>query len=158
MLYIFDNNTLSGIFSHYYRDSFPTFWNLFEKMVNDGNLLSVREVHNELKSWGKKGDNVLNWAKSFPDFFQTPTAEELQFITQIYLVPHFYNSISNKKLLTGGPFADPFIIAKAFVEKGTVVTEEKPLPNGAKIPNICEHFNIPYMNLQDFLKQNGWSF
>jgi len=66
--------------------------------------------------------------------------------------------MNQKKLLTGGPFADPFIIAKAYVEHGTVVTQEKHMPNAAKIPNICANFHIPCINLQTFLKQNNWSF
>ena len=157
MKYIFDNNTLTGIFRHYYRESFPSFWNLFDKMIIDGDILSVREVHKEIKNYSRK-DELEAWAKANPKFFHDPTAEELQFITQIYSAQHFSNSISQQKLLTGGPFADPFIIAKAYAEQGTVVTLEKFKPNAAKIPNICEHFNIRCINLQTFLKQNGWSF
>jgi hypothetical protein len=157
MKYIFDNNTLTGIFRHYYRDSFPSFWILFDKMVASGNILSVREVHNEIKKYARK-DELESWAKSNPVFFHDPTAEELQFITQIYSVPHFRNSISQQKLLKGGPFADPFIIAKAYAEHGTVVTLEKHTPNAARIPNICEHFHILCIDLQAFLKQNNWSF
>ena len=157
MKYIFDNNTLSGIFRHYYRESFSSFWTLFDKMVADGNILSVREVHNEIKKLTRKDDLEI-WAKSHSSFFHDPTAEELQFITQIYSVPHFSNSISQQKLLKGGPFADPFIIAKAYVENATVVSEEKLRPNAAKIPNICEHFKISCINFQLFLKQNNWSF
>ena len=157
MKYIFDNNTLSGIFRHYYRDSFSSFWTLFDKMVIEGNIVSVREVHNEIKKLTRK-DDLETWAKAHSSFFHDPSTEELQFITIIYSVPHFYNSISQQKLLKGGPFADPFIIAKAYVENATVVSEEKLRPNAAKIPNICEHFKISCINFQLFLKQNNWSF
>ena len=157
MQYIFDNNTLSGIFRHYYRDSFPSFWSLFDKMVLEGTIMSVREVKNEIEVLTRK-DELEIWAKANARFFHAPTAEELQFITKIYSVPHFLKSISQKKLLKGDPFADPFIIAKAFVEQGTVVTLEKVTPNAVKIPNICEHFQIPCINLKIFLKQNNWSF
>jgi len=157
MKYIFDNNTLSGIFRHYYRDSFFSFWTLFDEMVKEENILSVREVHNEIKNLTRK-DDLEAWAKSNPNFFHNPTPDELQFITKIYSVPHFFNSISQRKLLKGGPFADPFIIAKAHVENATVVSEEKLRPNAAKIPNICDHFKIPCINLQIFLKQNNWHF
>lgn len=157
MKYIFDNNTLTAIFRHYYRDSFPSFWGLFNKMFIDKNILSVREVFNEIKDYSRK-DELESWAKTNSDFFNDPTADELEFITQIYSVSHFSNSISQQKLLKGGPFADPFIIAKAYVEHGTVVTLEKLKPNAAKIPNICEHFKIPCIDLQGFFKQNKWSF
>jgi len=157
MLYIFDNNTLTAIFRHYYRDSFYSFWNLFDKAVINGDILSVREVRNEIRNYSRK-DELENWAKTNPDFFKDPTAEELEFITRIYNVPHFFNSINQQKLIKGGPFADPFIIAKAYIEQGTVVTMEKLKPNAAKIPNICEHFKIPCIDLEGFLKQNNWSF
>jgi hypothetical protein len=157
MIYIFDNNTLSGIFRHYYRDSFPSFWTLFDKMITEGNIISVREVHNEIKKLSRK-DELETWAKGNTGFFHDPTADELQFITQIYSVPHFLNSISQQKVLKGGPFADPFIIAKAYAEQGTVVTQEKNTPNAAKIPNICSHFHIPCINLQAFINENNWSF
>jgi hypothetical protein len=157
MKYIFDNNTLTAIFRHYYRDSFPSFWRLFNTMIVDENILSVREVHNEIKDYSRK-DELEAWAKTNAYFFVDPTTEELEFITQIYNVPHFSNSISQQKLLRGGPFADPFLIAKAYVEQGTVITLEKLKPNATKIPNICEHFKIPCIDLQGFLKQKKWSF
>ncbi|MCL2137925.1 MAG: DUF4411 family protein [Treponema sp.] len=157
MVYIFDNNTLSGIFRHYYRDSFPSFWSCFDKMITEEKILSVREVRNEVRKLNRK-DELEAWAIANPNFFHDPSSEELQFITRIYSVPHFFQSISQQKLLKGDPFADPFIIAKAYVENGTVVTQEKNVPNAAKIPNICLHFQIPCINLQEFLKQNNWSF
>jgi len=157
MKYIFDTNTLSGIFKHYYRDSFPSFWVLFDKMVEDGTVISVREVHNEIKNWNRK-DELEAWGKIYPKFFHTPTPEETLFITQIFTVPHFRSSISQQKMLKGGPHADPFIIAKAFVEQGTVVSQEERKPNAARIPNICDHFKIPCIKLDEFLKQNSWIF
>jgi len=157
MKYIFDNNTLTAIFRHYYHDSFPSFWGLFNMMIKDGNILSVREVNNEIKNYSRK-DELETWAKTNTYFFADPTTEELEFITRIYSVPHFNNGISQQKLLKGGPFADPFIIAKAYVEKGAVVSLEKLKPNATKIPNICEHFEIPCIDLQGFLKHKKWSF
>ena len=83
MKYIFDNNTLTGIFRHYYREAFPSFWDLFNKMVIDENILSVREVYNEIKNYSRK-DELEDRAKTNQDFFNNPTTEELNFITQIF--------------------------------------------------------------------------
>jgi hypothetical protein len=30
--------------------------------------------------------------------------------------------------------------------------------HGAKIPNICEHFNVKCVNLEKFMEVEGWSF
>lgn len=65
--------------------------------------------------------------------------------------------MEQKKLLKGGPFADPFIIAKAKVIGGTVVCQEKLKPNAAKIPNICHHFKIECICLEDFLRNEEWT-
>ena len=157
MIYVFDNSTLTAVFRHYYRDSFPSFWDLFDKMIADGKIISVREVHNEIKNYSRK-DELESWAKNNTHFFHDPTPDELQFMTQIFTVPRFHNSIDMQKILKGDPIADPFIIAKAYAEHGTVVTQEVFKPNAAKIPNICEHFKITCINLQDFLKRNNWSF
>jgi hypothetical protein len=157
MKYIFDNNTLTGIFRHYYRNTFPSFWERFDIMIAQGEICSVREVYNEIKKMSRK-DELETWSKAHPEFYHNPVNDELQFITQIYRVPHFNSSISQQKLLKGGPFADPFIIAKAHVEHGIVVSQEVLKPHAAKIPNICEHFHIPCINLQEFLKQQNWSF
>jgi hypothetical protein len=40
----------------------------------------------------------------------------------------------------------------------SVVTEEKHKKNGVTIPNICEHFDIPYTNLEGFMENEDWQF
>ena len=64
------------------------------------------------------------------------------FISQIYAINHFQQNLERDKLLKGGSFADPFIISKAKIINGTVVTQEKFKDHAAKIPNICKHFGI----------------
>ena len=66
--------------------------------------------------------------------------------------------VSEQDLLAGNLRADPFIIAKAKVLNGCVVTEERRKPNAAKIPNVCEHFGVDYTNLQGFMEREGWRF
>ena len=72
---------------------------------------------------------------------------------QIFAVPHFLQIIEQRKLLKGGLNADPFIIARAKAIGGTVVTLEGEPPKGAKIPNICRHFGIPFLSLEGFMEQ-----
>ena len=56
-------------------------------------------------------------------------------------------------LLKGGNNADPFVIAKAAIEDLAVVTMEEFKPNAAKIPNICRHFNVRCLSLQQFMEE-----
>ena len=67
-------------------------------------------------------------------------------------------SYEKKKLLKGGPFADPFIIAKAKIINAVVVSQEKYKENAVKIPNICKYFNIECINLEGFLTKENWKF
>ncbi len=92
------------------------------------------------------------------EFYSNPTTDELGFITQIYSATHFRQNLDKKKILSGGYFADPFVIAKAWKEKGTVVTEEDFKENGAKIPNICKQFDIHCLKLEGFLTKEDWKF
>lgn len=157
MIYVFDNNSLSNLLNHYYPERFPSFWEKYDKMVEYNNLISVREVRHELTI--KFSDEVIDrLVKNNINFFADPISEELTFITQIYSIQHFRQNLDKKKLLQGGYFADPFVIAKAWKVNGTVVTEEDFRDNAAKIPNICNHFNIPCMKLEGFLIKEDWKF
>jgi len=101
---------------------------------------------------------LRDWAAKNHNLFATPTAAEAIFIAQIYSVPHFQHNIEQQKLLKGGKIADPFVIAKAAVDGCAVVTMEKLKPNGTKIPNICHHFGIQCLSLEDFMEQEKWEF
>ena len=31
-------------------------------------------------------------------------------------------------------------------------------PNAVKIPNICDHFKTPFLDLEGFMEKEGWVF
>jgi hypothetical protein len=66
--------------------------------------------------------------------------------------------IRRKERLQGKPVADPFVIAKAKIVQGTVVTQELWKDNSAKLPNVCDHFNIPCIDLENFMEKEDWTF
>lgn len=97
--------------------------------------------------------------KDHRELFLTPTIEELNFVTAIFKVTHFQALIRQKERLQGKPVADPFVIAKASATAdGCVVTQEAKKANAAKIPNVCEHFGIPCLNLEAFMENEKWRF
>lgn len=156
-LYILDTNTLSQLFRFYYRNNFPSLWKKFDQLVKDGQILSTREVLRELED-GRKAELAYKWAEEHKYLFPDPRTEEVQFVSQIFGVHHFQQNLQNKKGKPRRRGADPFIIAQAKRTGGTVVTEEAKPPNGARIPNICEHFEIPCTNLQGLMDSEGWKF
>lgn len=157
MTYVFDSNSLIILFRHYYPHRFPSLWERFDALVDAERLVSVREVFNEISA---ADDALAEWAKEQKHtFFSEPAIAEFQFVTEIFLIPHFQDIIRRKERLKGRPVADPFVIARAKnLKDGCVVSEENYTENAAKIPNICEHFNIPCIKLEGFMKEEGWVF
>lgn len=155
MIYVFDSSTLIDLFRYYYPSRFPSLWEKFAQAVATQNIISVREVRNEI---GQGEDRLAEWAKEQRDFFQSPEPEELRFVAQIFAVPHFQTLVRTQERLQGKPVADPFVIAKAKVLQGCVVTEEVFKPHGSRIPNVCRHFSISCLNLEGFMEQENWTF
>ena len=156
MKYVFDSDALIDLFRHYYPKRFPTLWEKFYALVSGGTLISAREVYNEI---GSNEDLLAVWAKEQKSIlFTESTVEELEFVGKIFEVPHFQAMIRKQAVLQGRPVADPFVIARAKICGGCVVTQEKKTHNAAKIPNVCDRFGIPCMNLEGFMEKEKWSF
>ena len=135
MIYVFDSNVLINLFRHFYRSRFPSLWQKFDEYVIAGQIISVREVFNEIK---EQEDLLAEWAKRNRDIFLHPSPQELAFIAEIFKMKHFQMLVRTAERLEGKPVADPFVIAKAKIIQGCVVTDEKLKPTAAKIPNVCE--------------------
>jgi hypothetical protein len=155
-MYVFDNSPLSTLFRNYYRNRFPSLWRNFDALVDEGALVSTREVFREIIDGPIT--ELRDWAEDHQNLFATPTAAEGTFVAKIYAVSHFQQNLEQQKLLKGGLNADPFVIARAAVEKRRVVTMEKLKPHAAKIPNICQHFGIGCMTLEEFMEAENWQF
>lgn len=156
MIYVFDTSSLREL-QHFYPAIFQSIWPRLNDLVNAGDLVSTSEVYRELQAQNVSSD-VLNWCSSNRQIFAVPTQQEQQFVTTIFAVAHFQALISKQAQLRGTPVADPFVIARAKCLGGTVVSEERAKPNAAKIPNVCQHFGIPCVNLEGFMSAQGWSF
>ena len=154
MIYVFDTGPFITLFRNYYPKTFKTLWQLFDAMVDDGSIVSTREARNEILF----PPSLVTWAKANKEIFTTPTAIETKFVRDIYKVKHFQQNIEAKKLFAGGTSADPFVIAKAMAVEGVVVTTEEMKQNAAKIPNICEHFDVKCLSLEDFMAEEDWEF
>jgi hypothetical protein len=155
-MYVFDTSPLSTLFKNYYRKRFPSLWANFDGLVEDGYIVSTREVLREIEDGPVESLRV--WCDNKKALFPAPVPAEGGQVAAIYQVPHFQANIEQQKLLKGGRNADPFVIARAMTENRTVVTMEILKPNAAKIPNICQHFGVPCIGLEDFMEAQGWEF
>lgn len=126
---------------------FSRVWKTFEEMITKGELISSSEVMDELKD-----DQLITWAKQHRECF-LPLSQDIQDETRTILKQYplliQMRSIKNSN-------ADPFLIATAVINHGTVVTNERlgDERNGQiKIPNVCRAKGIPYITLSEFMDQ-----
>ena len=157
MSYVFDSGPLIDLFRHYYPDRFPTLWLNFNTLISDGTIISVREVYREVTSFNRD-DPLALWARDNKSLFYAPTSEEMLFVQQIFQIPHFQALVRKKERLQGKPVADPFVAAKAKIEGHCVVTTERKKPNAARLPNVCDKFGIPCIDLESFMQRENWAF
>jgi hypothetical protein len=156
MIYVFDTCSIRG-FQHFYPANFKSVWDNIDTLIKSGYFISVREVYEELAIQGIP-DFLKKWSITYKHIFEIPNRDEAEFINQMFAKNHNTKLISPKYLQLGSPVADPFVIAKAYVISGTVITEEKRRDNSSKIPNICDQYDIPCMNLEEFMIQEKWAF
>lgn len=154
-MYVFDTTPLIDMFRHYYPSRFPTLWTNFNALILNGLIVSTRENYREIQ---RRSDTLSQWSQSNGSIFHFPNQDETEFINQIFRVKHFRENINKQMLYKGGLNADTFVIAKARIEERIVVTGELFKPNAAKIPNICQHFGIRCINLEQFMEEENWSF
>ena len=157
MIYVFDTNVFSQFYRSYYPDIFPSLHQKFDQLVANGQITSTREVMRELQDGAVA--EAREWADRNCNLFPMPSAAEAQFVRRI--LREFQNNIGRKQILKGGRNADPFVIARAKILNATVVTLErksKQDTKSAKIPNICQHFEIPCASLEEFMELENWTF
>ena len=122
------------------KKTFSNIWETFDEMVKNGCLISSTEVLDELKD-----DDIEKWGKLHKAAFISLSKEIQEKAVEI--LQRFPNMI--KISTKGSSNADPFLIATAIIEGGTIVTNEKKGEN--KIPFVCEKMNIEYTDLNGLL-------
>ena len=151
MRYSVDTSALIGAWNrHYPPDIFPQLWQKLEQLIANGSLIASEEVLFELE---KKDDAVLDWAKKQKGLF-VPTDRPIQIAVTEILSTH--KKLIDERKGRGG--ADPFVVALARLKNCAVLTGEKPTnrPNRPHIPDVCDAFGIPWLDLLRLFRQQGW--
>ncbi|MCY3832231.1 MAG: DUF4411 family protein [Chloroflexi bacterium] len=156
-MYVFDTSSFTRLFSCYPNDRFPSLWKRFEAISSSSKIMSTREVMIELQAGKRRTERAYNWAKDHLQLFTPLIGEEAAAVADIFQIEHF-QQIMRRKQGVVSTSADPFVIARANVLRGTVVTEESKPPHGARIPNICEHVGIPCIKLDELMQRENWTF
>ncbi|GAB6066046.1 hypothetical protein JCM9492_11380 [Aquifex pyrophilus] len=160
--YIADLNILRLLKDNYYPEIFKKLWHIVDDMILKGKLLIIEPVYVEITN-GSDEDFLTKHLSDLKRNSGWKPAELPDGIEEVVkeILKKFKGRIAYHR-----NEADPYIVAYAILKNRgdtifnyeyIVLTAEKYKPNGAKIPNMCEEFNIPYINLKEFLIDIGYT-
>lgn len=160
--YILDSNVFIEAKNGYYAfEICPGFWDGLLTNFNSGDLCSITEVKDEITR-GK--DDLAGWAKKeVPKRFFKGTnnqgvVNKYRDIVAWVQANSQFSRAAKSSFATG---ADGWIIAFAWEHDATVITHEQ-LREGAKntvpMPNVCEEFEVSYMDPFAMLQDLGVRF
>lgn len=154
--YCIDTSALIDLSYLYSPDVFPRLWSNLEALINEGKVISPKEVFKELE---RKDDELLKWAKGFKKMFINLDPEQINKVKEIQA--KFPNFVDVNKTT---PEADPFLISLAINKGSTVISMEKPVnlkvnPKARpRVPDVCIDYNVKCVFLIDFFREQKWSF
>lgn len=149
MSYSVDTSALITGWRRHPQDIFPGLWTRLDGLISSGDVLAVREVLFELRA---KEDALYEWARERKRMF-IELDEQIQSIAREILAKYPGLNKDHKDVC-----ADPFVIALAKRNGRTVVTEERLDTSGTRIPEVCDAFGIPWMDLFGMIRQQRWVF
>ncbi|XBS69909.1 DUF4411 family protein [Acerihabitans sp. KWT182] len=157
MTYILDANIFIEAQNTYYcLDVCPGFWDFLGERFSTGELISIRNVYDEI---AYKDEYIFDWLKDRKSFFGSVDDEQTQiYFGQVvnYVQKEYTSRKSNNpniNIFLGG--ADPWLIAKAKALSATLVTHEIKAGLGSykpKIPDVCENFGVSTIRTNDLLR------
>lgn len=155
--YSFDTSAILDAWVRYYPiDLFPSFWNNLYQLFHSQKGVMIELVNYELS---KKDDGCLKWFKGKGLIsLLVEISDEIQFAAKKILEnPTYQLLIEDRKGIFG---ADPFIIAHAQISHSVLVTGEKPTGSlkRPKIPDVCKELRIPWISIQQLMREEKWVF
>jgi predicted nucleic acid-binding protein len=124
--YVVDNNVLITLMAHHPQDkpAYRAIWDEIDSLIKQKKIFSTMVVYEEIMRYLGKDDRLKKWAVSHKKrFFISPDEETWQLAQGI--AKKFPDLLDKKKLQTGEPDADPFLIALAKAEGATIITQER---------------------------------
>jgi len=156
--YVVDTNVLITLMAHHPQDksTYQAIWDEIESLIKQTSIFSTIVVYEEIMRYLGKDDRLKKWAKSHKKrFFISPDEETWQLAQGI--TKKFPDLLDKKKLQTGEPDADPFLIALAKSSGATIITQErKDLPN--RIPMVALQYKVKSIDLYEFFEEHKLKF
>ena len=159
---LLDANVFIQAKNFYYGfDIVPSFWKWLDEQHKQGKIATIKPIYEELT---KGNDELAQWAKKrkdsgwFIDVDDEPTQKAFANIANWAQNSNFKESAIIEFL----DVADSLLVAKAISNGCTIVSHEKAynpkIKRKIKIPNVCQHFGIKYIDTFDLLRQLGAKF
>lgn len=152
--FVLDSNIFIEAHRRYYSfDICPGFWDALTYYCFENKLFSIDRVLEELQ--GK--DLLSEWAKNTAHNLFVSTREEAIY-TRYAEIMTWVNrqEFSERAKAEFARGADGWLVAYVLVHGGLLVTHEKPViqvKNRVPIPNVCNHFNVEYLNTFSMLRE-----
>lgn len=156
--YVVDNDVLITLMRYHPPDkpAYRAIWDEIESLIKQDSIFSTIVVYDDVKEYLGKDDRLKKWAVSHKKSFFIPINQEVFKLAQD-VAKRFPDLLDKKKLQTGEPDADPFLIALAKSEGATIITQErKDLPN--RIPMVALHYKVKSIDLYKFFEERKLKF
>ena len=158
--YWLDSNVfIEGKKGPYGFDIAPRFWSLLDDLTDNERIACPWRVWGELV---EGQDDLAGWAQDRRRsglFVQpSPTVQEAFRQVVAYATEQYPDNHARRRFLDR---ADPWVIAHAVAQGGTVVSlEGRDPPNSqkVKIPNVCDGFGVRCVNTYEMLRELGVSW
>lgn len=164
--YIVDSNFfIQAHRSIYPLDVVQSFWLKVKNLSQNGTIVSIDKVKKEIYGNSSHEDELKLWCDSnLPNHFFINTDSALQNYIAIVnwtnsMSHHFTPNAIQEFLETD--LADSWLVAFAMSNDWTIVTYEKSQPdrkNKIKIPEVCNQFNVRYINTIEMFRELNESF
>lgn len=164
--FLLDANAIITPYNAFYPfDIAPTFWTFLESGFKSGLIILLDKVLIEIS----KGAEMKQWLSGITEYPVIKSGDPLIYNKFAEILEYLKNSGHYKESAlaewSGTGVADPWLIAAAIIGGYTIVTFERPnfslgtnKAKYAKIPDICEQFNVPYINLYEMLRKLKFVF
>lgn len=156
--YVVDNDVLITLMRYHPLDkpAYHAIWDEIESLIKSKNIFSTVVVYDDIMKYLGKDDRLKKWSISHKKSFFIPINLEVFRLAQD-ITKNFPDLLDKKKLQTGEPDADPFLIALAKSEGAKIITQErKDLPN--RIPKVASHYKVKSIDLYEFFEERKLKF
>jgi hypothetical protein len=160
----------SNFFIQAHRSIYPldvvqSFWTKVKNLADNGTILSIDKVKKEIYDNSSHEDELKIWCEAnLPnDFFINTDAEIHNYIKIVNWTNSMSHHYTNNAIqeFRETDLADPWLVAFAMSKNWTIVTYEKSEPNRKnriKIPEVCNQFNVRYINTIEMRRELNENF